>query len=122
MVKANILVVEDDNLMRRLLVYRLEKIYHVRSATNGQEALSLIDEEVPDLIISDVMMPVMDGLQLLGALQERSSPCSSIPFIFLTAKADEKSCQEGQLAGAREYITKPFDHAFLLERISQLLV
>ena len=71
MVKHSILVVEDEQTLRRLLEYRLGKEYRVRTAANGQEALELINQELPDLVVSDIMMPVMDGFALQAAMQER---------------------------------------------------
>ena len=116
----SILVVEDEHTLRRLLEYRLSKQYRVRTAANGQEALECVDEEAPDLIISDIMMPKMDGFALQQALQTRKS-ARAIPFIFLTAKADEQSRLKGMRTGVDDYITKPFDIEQLLTRIERLL-
>ena len=90
MSQHSILIVEDEHTLRRLLEYRLGKQYNVRTAANGEEALERIKEEVPRLIISDIMMPKMDGFALQAALQEMENT-KAIPFIFLTAKADEAS-------------------------------
>ena len=116
----SILVVEDEPTLRRLLEYRLSRSYRVRVATNGVEALALIDAELPHLIVSDIMMPQMDGFALHAALQERPNT-RVLPFIFLTAKADEQSRMRGLRTGVDDYITKPFDIEQLLERISRLL-
>ena len=116
----SILVVEDEHTLRRLLEYRLSKQYHVRTAANGEEALRLIEDEVPHLIISDIMMPKMDGFALQAALQERKET-RAVPFIFLTAKADEQSRLKGMRTGVDDYITKPFDIEQLLSRIERLL-
>ncbi|MCH8276678.1 MAG: response regulator, partial [Bacteroidetes bacterium] len=94
MAEYSILVVEDEHTLRRLLEYRLGKLYTVRTAANGEEALEKIAEELPQLIISDIMMPKMDGFALQTALQERKDT-RAIPFIFLTAKADEASRLKG---------------------------
>ena len=117
---SSILVVEDEPTLRRLLEYRLSRSYRVRVATNGVEALALIDAELPHLIVSDIMMPQMDGFALHAALQERPNT-RVLPFIFLTAKADEQSRMRGLRTGVDDYITKPFDIEQLLERISRLL-
>jgi phosphoserine phosphatase RsbU/P len=120
MAEYSILVVEDEQTLRRLLEYRLKKSYAVRTAANGEEALDRIGEEIPDLIISDIMMPKMDGFALQAALHQHSNT-RAIPFIFLTAKADEQSRLRGQRTGVDDYITKPFDIDQLLSRIERLL-
>ena len=120
MAEHAILVVEDDSTVRELLKYRLGKHYDVRTATNGEEALSEVDEQIPDLIISDIMMPKMDGFALQSALQADKNT-RVIPFIFLTARADESARQEGARTGVDDYITKPFDMEQLLSRVERLL-
>ena len=115
-----ILIVEDDSTVRELLKYRLGKHYDVETATNGEEALKEIDERIPDLIISDIMMPKMDGFALQSALQADKNT-RVIPFIFLTARADEPARQEGARTGVDDYITKPFDMEQLLSRVERLL-
>ena len=92
----------------------------MRTAANGEEALERIAEEVPRLIISDVMMPKMDGFALQAALQEKDET-KAVPFIFLTAKADEASLLRGRRTGVDDYITKPFDIDQLLSRVNRLL-
>lgn len=120
MATNSILVVEDEHTLRRLLEYRLSKQYDVRTAANGEEALERVTEHVPDLIISDIMMPKMDGFALQSALQTQSHT-RAIPFIFLTAKADEQSRLKGMRTGVDDYITKPFDIEMLLRRVELLL-
>ncbi len=120
MAQHTILVVEDEHTLRRLLEYRLGKHYRVLTASNGLEALERIEADLPDLIISDIMMPQMDGFALQAALQERKET-RAIPFIFLTAKADEQSRMRGMRTGVDDYITKPFDIEQLLVRVERLL-
>lgn len=120
MAKHSILIVEDEQTLRRLLEYRLGKTYDVRTAANGREALNQVAEEAPDLIVSDIMMPKLDGFGLQSALEENDTT-RAIPFIFLTAKADEKSRLRGLRTGVDDYITKPFDIDQLLSRIERLL-
>jgi serine phosphatase RsbU (regulator of sigma subunit) len=120
MASYSILVVEDEHTLLRLLEYRLSKQYDVRTAANGEEALVKIAERLPDLIISDIMMPKMDGFALQAALHERKET-RAIPFIFLTAKADEQSRLKGMRTGVDDYITKPFDIEQLLTRVERLL-
>ncbi len=120
MTPPNILIVEDNKTLRRLLEYRLGKRFDVRVAENGERALEAIAERAPDLIVSDIMMPVMDGFALLAAL--RSSPATeTIPFIFLTAKTDDLSRQKGLKKGVDDYMTKPFDIEHLIDRVTQIL-
>ena len=115
-----ILIVEDDSTVRELLKYRLGKHYEVYTAVNGEEALDEIEEAVPDLIISDIMMPKMDGFALQSALQTDKNT-RVIPFIFLTARADDEARQQGERKGVDDYITKPFDMETLLSRVERLL-
>lgn len=116
----SVLVVEDEKMLRKLLEYRLGKRFRVRTASNGEEALGLIEEEIPDIIVADLMMPVMDGFAFHEALQ-RDIRTRVVPFIFLTARSDEPSEREARRAGVDDYITKPFDFDALLIRISKLV-
>ena len=120
MAEYSILIVEDEHTLRRLLEYKLGKQFRVRAAENGVEALKMLDEELPDLIISDIMMPKMDGFTLQAAVQEKQET-RAIPFIFLTAKADEGSQLKGRRTGVDDYITKPFDIDQLISRVQRLL-
>ena len=116
----HVLIVEDNQTLRRLLEYRIGKRYAVRTAEHGEEALALVEEHAPDLIISDVMMPRMDGFALLAALR-RNERTATIPFIFLTAKNDDPSRAKGLSNGIDDYITKPFDIEYVLARIEQII-
>jgi phosphoserine phosphatase RsbU/P len=120
MTRHSILIAEDNPTLRRLLEYRLGKHYDVRAAANGEEALALIEAAAPDLIVSDIMMPRMDGFALLEALRKEDHT-RTIPFIFLTAKSDDTSRLKGLGQGSDDYITKPFDIDFLLARIEKIL-
>ena len=120
MAKQSILVVEDEKMLRKLLEYRLGKHYEVTTAANGEEALERMESYTPDLIISDIMMPKMDGFALQSALQSDKNK-RVIPFIFLTAHSDEPTRREGARTGVDDFITKPFDIDQLLSRIDRLL-
>lgn len=120
MARASLVIAEDNQTLRRLLEYRLGKLYDVRAASHGEEALRLVDEQAPDLIISDIMMPRMDGFALLNILRQ-DEQTSAIPFVFLTAKNDDTSRLKGLGEGVDDYITKPFDIDFLLTRIEKIL-
>ncbi len=128
---ANILLVEDDlsmlNGMHDLFQMPglLEKAgidyeVDVKTANNGQEALTVMADCTPDLIVSDIMMPVMDGYEFLDKVQENPQ-WLHIPFIFLTAKGNKDEILDGQLRGANLYITKPFASIELLELIRSQL-
>lgn len=102
-----ILLVEDQDELRSLIRENIELEFRVVEAVNGQDGLLLANELIPDIIISDVMMPFMSGIELCTAL--RKDPATShIPVILLTAKADKESTIEGLEYGAVDYITKPF--------------
>jgi CheY-like chemotaxis protein len=116
----SVLIVEDEHALRRVLEYRLGGKYEVHTAAHGQEALEVISEHPPDLIVSDIMMPHMDGFALQEALQDDKNT-RAIPFIFLTAKSDDDSRLEGLRQGVDDYITKPFDTDQLLGRIDRLV-
>ena len=106
--------------MRRYLRTLLASRFYVLEASDGQSGLKLARESVPDLIISDVMMPVMDGLQLCKSLKE-DYLTSHIPVILLTARSTEAQQMEGYEHGADAYLTKPFRAELLISRIDNLL-
>ena len=118
--RPHVLVVEDNKTLRRLLEYRLGKVYDVAVAEDGQRALAAVEARVPDLVVSDIMMPVMDGFALLAALRSDSST-QAVPFIFLTAKSDDLSRQKGLRKGVDDYLTKPFDVDHLITRVGQIV-
>lgn len=116
----NILVIDDNQDMRRYLRTLLSQHYYVMEAADGQQGLRLGRESVPDLIVSDVMMPVMDGLQLCQQLKS-DLITSHIPVILLTARDTEVQQMEGYQHGADAYLTKPFSADLLISRINNLL-
>ncbi len=116
-----ILVVDDDPMILRLLQLNLEmEGYEVVSAVNGREALAAVAEQPPDLMVCDVMMPGMDGLEVVSRLR-REPVGDTLPIVMLSAKAQELDVQRGRGAGADEYVTKPFDPEELLGVIGRLL-
>lgn len=118
---TTILVLEDDENVRLPVVDLLETAgYTVESATDGAEGVKLARKLKPDLIVSDIMMPELDGLGAFEALQ-KDTDTAVIPFIFLTAKTDPADIREGLGAGADDYITKPFEPEDLLNSIEQRL-
>lgn len=115
-----VLIVEDNNDLRHFIYETIERNYQVIEAANGKEGYEKAMIEIPDLIISDVMMPVMDGFKMTGELK-RNSHTSHIPVILLTAKAGQQHKVEGLETGADDYLTKPFDAKELLVRIQNLI-
>ena len=115
-----ILVVEDNRDLRHLLVQRLGRHYRVLAAENGREGLQLAREHSPDLVISDVMMPVMDGMELCMQLKS-DIETSHLPVILLTAKTMVESWVEGLDKGADDYVAKPFNLRILVARIDNLI-
>jgi CheY-like chemotaxis protein len=105
---ASALVVDDDRLLLRLVELNLGKIgIRVLLAESGKEALRLAQEERPDVILLDIMMPIMDGYEVMYRLKS-SSETRDIPVIMLTAKSNPHDRQRFQEMGAVGYITKPF--------------
>ncbi|MCB9286504.1 MAG: response regulator [Lewinellaceae bacterium] len=115
-----LLVVEDNTELRNYLVNSLQRIYKVDQASNGEEAYSQALADPPDLILSDVMMPKMDGIALCSKLKS-NAVTSHIPVILLTARTSLMHKISSFETGADEYITKPFSYKLLLARIENLL-
>ena len=115
-----ILIVEDNFKVREFIVGELNPYFQTCEATNGKEGLFDALKKIPDLIISDVMMPEMDGFQLCEKIKSNELT-SHIPVILLTAKADEESRMEGIRSGADDFILKPFKIDQLLVRIEKLI-
>lgn len=112
-----VLVVEDDETIRMTTIFLLEEAgYSPVGAENGEDALNRLEELQPDLILCDVMMPIMDGHEFLRQLRERPD-AATIPFIFLTAKNDRLSMRTGMTLGADDYLTKPFTFAELSKAV-----
>ena len=118
--KDVILVVEDILDMRRHIKETLEPFYSVVEAVDGKEGIEKAKQIIPDLIVSDIMMPKVDGNQLCRELK-KDIKTSHVPIILLTAKASEENIIEGLETGADDYITKPFNSKILLTRIRNLI-
>ena len=119
--KKTILVVEDDKSLLPMITYNIEKNgFQVKSATNGEDALLLIKEEIPSLAIFDWMIPEPNGLELCKILR-RKQETSNLPIIMLTAKEEEEDKIKGLEYGADDYISKPFSPAELIARIKALI-
>jgi CheY-like chemotaxis protein/AraC-like DNA-binding protein len=115
-----ILVVEDSEDARGYIRESLEPGYHVVEAGDGSEGIARAMEIIPDLVVSDIMMPGTDGYELCRVLKKDVRTCH-IPIVLLTAKAAEESMIRGLETGADDYITKPFNTNILLARIKNLI-
>ncbi|VBB48421.1 conserved hypothetical protein [uncultured Paludibacter sp.] len=118
--KSSILIVEDDNDLRSFIRTILEDEYQVYEAEDGAEGMKKALKLCPDFIVSDIMMPNMDGMELLQTLRKETST-SHIPVILLTAKSTIETKLEGLEYGADDYITKPFSVTYFRARIANLL-
>ena len=117
-----ILVVDDEKYILRIVKFNLRRYgYEVLTAQNGEEALKVTFDKRPDLILLDIMMPVMDGIEVCKQLKEREDT-SQIPIVFLTAREKTKYKEILKTLNIAGYITKPFSTSFLLSTIRQNLV
>lgn len=113
-----ILCVEDEHDLRGLLVEEISEAgFATLEAANGREALELILNTWPDIVVCDITMPEMDGHQLFAEIQINHEQLSNIPFIFLTALADKENMLTALKAGAADYLTKPVDFDLLMAKI-----
>lgn len=115
---ATILVVEDDKNTRLLTTARLKQYYNVVTACDGEEAMDIFYKQTIDLIVADIMMPNMDGYELVKTLREYKQ---DVPVIMLTAKQTFEAKKQGFLNGTDDYMTKPVNYDELLWRIQALL-
>ena len=118
--RGTLLVVEDNKELRQYLVNGLSGLFNMLEAENGQKALDILKEKEVDLIVTDVMMPVMDGAKLCKLVKQNLRTCH-IPIYMLSAKADIKYQLEGLQVGADDYIAKPFSMAILKAKIMNML-
>jgi len=116
-----VLVTDDDPLICSLLEYKLgQRGFSVITAANGEQALDLIRDEMPDLVVLDSMMPVLDGASVLRIIRETHSP-TDLPVIMLTARREEADIISALQLGANDYITKPFILKEIVLRIENLI-
>jgi len=119
--KPVVLIVDDDERLREYVRVNLEiEGYTVREAASADEGLAALEEESPDLILLDVMMPKVDGWEMLQRVQEKHG-VGAIPVIMFSGKVDERSAAEATSRGAQGFIGKPFDPRALIESTKQLL-
>ena len=113
-----ILVADDDPVVRSIMIMNLEdEGYQVLEAKDGDEAVWLARRAIPDLMVLDVMMPGLDGLDVLSILREHEAT-ADIPVVLVTARTEDRDILDGWKAGAAYYITKPFDIEDLLRYVA----
>jgi CheY-like chemotaxis protein len=118
---VTVLVVDDDPVIQKLLQVNFEmEGYIVLTASDGLEGLERARADRPDIIVCDIMMPRMDGLEVTRALKG-DPDTAGIPIMLLSAKAQQADVAAGQATGADDYVTKPFDPLDLLQRVAGLL-
>ncbi|RKX42626.1 MAG: two-component system response regulator [Thermotogae bacterium] len=118
---AHILVVDDSEVLRRIVVFNLVRNgYTVSEASDGEEALQKLKESTPDLVILDIMMPKMNGFEVLKVMKQDEN-LSKVPVIVLTAKGGENDLQEGLKLGADIFLTKPFSPGRLVEEVQRVI-
>lgn len=121
MAKKTILVVDDEKDLLDLIEYNLKKEgFNVLKAENGEEGIAVAKEGKPDLVLLDIMMPKMDGLEAVEIMR-KDDDLKNIPIIFLTARSDEKTEVEGLNKGGDDYITKPISTTKLISRIKAVM-
>jgi DNA-binding NarL/FixJ family response regulator len=116
-----VLIVDDDITLRTAVIrYLQNRGYSVQEATSGAEALSLFEQNPPDIVVSDIMMPEMDGLEFCRRLRATRSG-QLVPFIFLSSRKDVEDRVQGHQMGADDYLIKPFDPKELVAKIESQL-
>ena len=121
MTKKKILVVEDEESLLKLESILLSsKGYEVHGAVDGQAALDAIDKVKPDLVLLDIMLPVIDGFEVCRRIKSNSAT-KHIPVVMLTAKKSREDMARGEQVGADWYITKPFKSAMVIETIQRFI-
>jgi len=121
MSKAKVLIVDDEPFNIEVLEQALDgSEYQVVTASNGKEALEKIHSEQPDLILLDLMMPVMDGFQVLAKVKD-DPMLRDIPIIIVSAEQDSKSVVKGIKQGAEDYLTKPVDTDQFVKKVKEFL-
>jgi len=114
-----VLIVDDDPLLRKLIRVTL-RAYEVIEGSNGIEALEKVASEKPGLILLDVMMPKMNGFEVIRRLKVDPTT-AEIPIVLLTARGDRDTLEQGEAAGVIAYITKPFSPRVLAERVAEIM-
>lgn len=118
---SKILIAEDERDIRELIAFTLRFAgFEVFTTTNGEEALNILDQVQPDLVLLDIRMPRVNGYQVCQKIKTNPET-QHIPVVFLSAKGQESEVLEGYSVGADEYIVKPFSPDQLIERVKEIL-
>lgn len=118
---ARIVVAEDEDDIRRLILFTLRRRgYTVLEAANGEEALEVIRRESPDLVVLDVVMPVLSGLEVMRQLAE-APESAHVPILLLSGRGQAHDIQTGFESGAVKYIVKPFSPQYLADAVGEIL-
>lgn len=121
MSKATVLIVDDEPFNIEVLEQAMEENdYRVLTASNGKEAWEKIQSDEPDLVLLDLMMPVMDGFEVLAKVKD-DPMLRNIPIIIVSAEQDSKNVVKGIKQGAEDYLTKPVDPAQFLKKVKEFL-
>jgi len=118
--KKRILAVDDENDVLLILRTALSEEYDVETANNGREAIDMASANPPDLVILDMMMPEMDGLETLAEMKQQDS-LSQVPVIFLTGVSDKEKIREALSMGTTYYLVKPFEVGDLLSKVDMAI-
>ena len=118
--KDTILIVEDNDELRRFVMHILSRDYYVLEASDGRQGLEVTLREIPDIIVSDIMMPEMDGIEFLKKVKENNDVCH-IPIVLLSAKSSVEDRIQGLDCGAVDFISKPFNSSYLKVKIQSIL-
>ena len=122
MAGSNVLVVEDDPSITEVTVFALERAGHtVRHAATGEDALAMADRDAPDIVVLDVGLPGIDGLEVCRRLRARKDPLADVPILFLSARDEEIDRVLGLEIGGDDYVTKPFSPRELAARVAAIL-
>ena len=116
----NILIVEDNHDLRNFMQYSLSETFNVSTAVDGQQAWKMIQQQIPDLVISDIIMPAMDGFELCRLIKS-TYETSHIPVVLLTSLTDKVQQLQGLGHGADDYLTKPFDMTLLIQKLLSII-
>ncbi|MBM3333928.1 response regulator [Candidatus Sumerlaeota bacterium] len=121
MTKKRILVADDEEDVKEIIARILEtQGYAVVTAYDGLDAVEKIRSEKPDLVLLDIMMPVLDGYEVCKRIQQ-DEQTANIPVVFLSAAADQEAVTRGMNAGAKDYVVKPFEPKKLLEKVNKVI-
>ncbi len=119
--KKTLLIVDDDIFLVDIMAFTLKQSgFEIIKAHNGKEALDIVAKQKVDLVLTDIMMPIMDGFELAKKLKENEST-QNLPIIFLTAKSNIEDKNKSETLGVNDYVVKPFNLKDLVSRINQAL-